>query len=210
MFEPAAGVRAQSAADIVVPAPVDITAENAAIATAAEAAVAAGRRAKWLVSFRVPETQVNQQPQAVSTAAGLDAPTVQTQSTARQQVYAAVKSSVLSSVRAPAAAVPTATAASVTEEAGARTQTLQVLDDYSHLPITYVSIASAEEVAQLRASPYVASVQADGVVRTMAMNGLDMIGQPAVLERGFAGTGTVVTIDTGRCLVADFHWVGGG
>jgi hypothetical protein len=33
----------------------------------------------------------------------------------------------------------------------------------------------------------------------MAMNGLDMIGQPAVLERGFAGTGTVVTIDTGGC-----------
>jgi hypothetical protein len=66
------------------------------------------------------------------------------------------------------------------------------------MPITLVSISSAAELARLRANPYVASVSADGIVRTMAMNGLDLIGQPAAQQRGYVGSGSVVTIDTGE------------
>jgi hypothetical protein len=174
-----------------------VTAENVAIATAAEAAVAAGKPARWLVSFRVPEQQIEVQASAVATSAGPELPARQAADIARRQVYAAVKSSVLGATTATA----TSTDAVVTEAGAAQPQpSLAVVTDYSHMPITLVSISSAAELARLRANPYVASVSADGIVRTMAMNGLDLIGQPAAQQLGYVGSGTVVTVDTGALV----------
>lgn len=176
-----------------------VTTENIAIATAAEAAVAAGRPARWLVSFRVPEQQIEVQASAVATAAGPELPVRQAATIARQQVYAAVKSSVLKAAAAPTSATATSTDAIVTEAGSAQAQpSLAVVTDYSHMPITLVSISDAAELARLRANPYVASVSADGVVRTMAMNGLELIGQPAAEQLGYIGAGSVVIVDTGE------------
>jgi hypothetical protein len=176
-----------------------LTLENQARATAAEAAVAAGQPAKWLVSYNTDV--LDQQVQSTS-ALLVDLPPVRAASVARQQVFAAVKASVLGAaqqqpVQPAASLVTTEGGAATTTAAAAQGPTLQLVADYSHLPLSLVSISSPEELARLRANPLVTSVTANGVVRTMAMAGLSMIGQPAVLERGYVGAGTVVTVDTG-------------
>lgn len=130
----------------------------------------------------------------------VDLPPVKAASVARQQVFSAVKASVLGAAQQPvqpAASLVTTEGGAAATTAAAQGPTLQLVTDYRHLPLSFVSIRSPEELARLRANPLVASVTANGVVRTMAMAGLSMIGQPAVLERGYVGSGTVVTIDTG-------------
>jgi hypothetical protein len=204
----AAAVQA-TAGQIATQTPLDrttwdpVTAANIARATAAEAAVAAGNAADFLVSFRVSEPPGDE---VQSTSTGIDLPTVKAADKARQRAYAAAKTSVLG-VLSPAVQ-PTAAVApdSVTTEAGAAASTaaararhppVQLIRDYTHLPISFVQISSPEELARLRANPMVASVVANGVARKMTMSGLSMIGQPAVVEHGYLGAGTVVTIDTG-------------
>lgn len=172
-----------------------VTAINKARATAAEAATAAGQPGRWLVSFK----PVPLEPEVQSTSAALvDLPPVTAASVARKQVYAAVKASVLRTqpVQPTAAAVSTEAGAASTA-AQAPGPAVQMVTDYSHLPISYISISSPEELARIRANRLVASVTANGIVRKMDMAGLSMIGQPAVIERGYVGSGTIVTIDTG-------------
>lgn len=200
----AAAVQATSG-EIATETPLDsVTAENVARATAAEAAVAAGKPADFLVSFKVSALYGDP---VQSTSSGIDLPTVKAVSAAHQQAYAAAKSSVLGVLRP--AVQPTAAAVTpepVTTEAGAATRTaapaapgpaVELITDYLNLPIMHLQISSAAELARLRGDPMVASVVPNGVARKMTMNGLSMIGQPAVVERGYLGAGTVVTIDTG-------------
>lgn len=180
-----------------------VTAENTARATAAEAAVAAGAPADFFVSFVVsapPGDQVQ------STSSGIDLPPVKAASEAHQQAFEEVKASVLGvltpAVQPTAAAV---TPGTVTTEAGAAStgaargprRKVQLITDYLHLPISFVRISDAAELERLRVDPRVASVVPNGVARKMTMAGLSLIGQPAVLQRGYLGAGTVVTIDTG-------------
>lgn len=210
VYAPATGAEATSAG---AASPAEgATAANAVIEAQSEAAVAAGQPAKWLVTFRVSEQQVAAQAQAVQQAAGLDAETTAASAhaaaVARRQVYAAVKSRVLGG--GGAAASPTASVVTESSSGAAQAQSqlplapVQVLADYSHLPITFVSISSAVELARLRSNPEVLSVKPNGVARTMGMQGgLAMIGQPAAAERGFVGGGSVAIIDTGtRRLLA--------
>lgn len=75
---------------------------------------------------------------------------------------------------------------------------VEVLEDYSHLPITFVSISSAEELARLRAHPDVVNVEPNQVAFTATLSdALQHIGQPAVQAQGYLGRGTVVVMDTG-------------
>jgi hypothetical protein len=108
-------------------------------------------------------------------------------------VYNAVKSQVLSAVARP-------TSAAITDEAGAAQSvpSVRVLQDYSHLPVTFVSISSAADLARLRAHPNVVSVRANGLVRPVSQVAWEHVGQPAVLAAGWRGTGTVAVIDTGE------------
>jgi hypothetical protein len=74
-----------------------------------------------------------------------------------------------------------------------------VLEDFSHLPITFVSISSADELARLRANPDVLNVEPNKVAYPAALSdALQHIGQPAVQAQGYLGRGTVVVIDSGR------------
>lgn len=172
---------------------------NAAIAAQATAAVAASQPTIFLVSFRTPEEAVTSQAQAISTAAGFDRITAQTVQQARRQVYADVKARVLGPAIAAAAAAAANTAAVTTESgpAQAPAPSLQIIKDRRNLPITTVSISSAEQLAQLRAHPDVLSVVPDGYLTVASTAAWEHIGQPAVAAKGFRGSGTVVVIDTG-------------
>jgi len=177
--------------------PTPVAVENAAIAAQAEAAVAAGQPAQWLITFRAPEERVAARARVISQSAGITIPQTQIDNIARREVYKGIKSKVLS-------AAAQATSATVIEEAGAASQQqqlggVQVITDYDYMPVTYVSISSAAELERLRSNPDVLSVMANGVVRTMSLNsGLSMIGQPAVIQQGLTGAGTVVVVDTGK------------
>ena len=141
---------------------------------------------------------MQQQAEIIAQSAGAAVPSPEAESLARQQVYGAIKARVLGAAAAPSSA-------GVTEEAGVASAqqqqagTVQVLKDYSHMPITFASISSAAELARLRAHPDVASVVANGIARPMVMAGLELIGQPAVVQQGYTGSGgTVVVIDSGK------------
>lgn len=177
---------------------------NAVIAARSEAAIASGSPTKMLVTFKVSEQQVTAQAGAISqsTAATTASPTA-IHIAARQQVNTAVKARVLG----PAAASAGGAGSRTVEEAASTAApavgsgvvgSVRVVRDFSHLPITLISIGSSAELAQLRANPEVLSVTADGMVRPMAMNGLSFIGQPDVQAQGYVGTGTIAVIDTGK------------
>jgi hypothetical protein len=158
-----------------------------------------------LVTFRVPEQAVADQAGAISTSAGAASPG-DVLNAARKQANAAVKSRVLGP--AAAAAAPSSGRGRVVDERGGASATaaapgggVAVVTDYTSLPVTLVSVSSAAQLAALRAHPDVASVVADGVVRPMGMNGLELIGQPDVLLQRYAGAGTVVVMDTGARAV---------
>lgn len=189
---------AQATAAVARPTPVAV--ENAAIAAQAEAAVAAGQPAQWLVTFRAPEERVVARARIISQSAGTAIPQTQIDNIARREVYTGIKSRVLSTAAQ-------ATSGTVIEEAGAASQQqqqqggVQVITDYDYMPITYVSISSAADLERLRSNPDVLSVMANGVVRPMSLkSGLNMIGQPAVIQQGLTGAGTVVVVDTGKFI----------
>jgi hypothetical protein len=183
-----------------VPSPVSSTGQvasldviNAEIAARAEAAVVAGTAAEFLVSFAVSEQEITAQAAAISTAS-VDITPEQATSKARLDVYNAVKSQVLGALARP-------TSTSITDEAGTvqavgpTASSVQVIKDYGHLPVAFVRITSASDLAQLRAHPNVASVTANGRVGDLA---LEHVGQPAVVAAGWRGSGAVAVVDTGE------------
>lgn len=127
---------------------------------------------------------------------------------ARRQVYAAVKSRVLGAAAAASASstlttpaggnssTSSSTGPSATQAAPAQGP-VQVLTDYSHLPVVFVSVNSPEELARLKSSPDVLSVAPNKRVRATSSAALDLIGQPTV-ARSWKGKGTVVTLDSGE------------
>lgn len=144
------------------------------------------------MTFKTTQQQIEAQARATT---GSDLPTAQDISTARVQVFDTVKSRVLN------AAVISPVAGLITPEgAAAQPQpSLQVVLDYSHLPITAVSISSAAELSRLRAHPDVLSVTPNLVARTTNTASYNAVGQPVVTARGYIGTGqTAVIIDTGQ------------
>jgi hypothetical protein len=171
--------------------------QDADIAAQTASATALGQPGNWLVAFRVSEEQVAAHTQALAQSASLppdSAAAVEIE--ARSQAYAAVKTKVLGLAAAEAVAsgstLPTGTAPAPASPS------LQVLADYSHLPVTYVSISSAAELARLRADPDVLSVSPNRRVKPAASAALELIGQPAVAARKWAGSGTVLVIDSGK------------
>jgi len=202
VYLPVCFIPAAAQATAAAASPIPITAQNAAIAAQAEAAVAAGQPAQWLITFRAPEERVTARAGIISQSAGTTIPQTQIDNIARREVYKGIKSKVLR-------AAAQATSATVIEEAGAASQQqqqggVQVITDYDYMPITYVSISSAAELERLRSNPDVLSVMANGVVRPMSMSsGLSLIGQPAVIQQGLTGAGTVVVIDTGKLVTVE-------
>lgn len=151
------------------------------------------------MAFRVPEEQVAAHTQAAAQAAGLaPASTVDIDNAARSQVYAAVKAKVLGP--AAAEAIATDSTSQQRDAPASATPSLQVLADYSHLPVTYVSISSDEELERLRVHPDVLSVSPNRRVKPVASAALELVGQPAVAARKWSGSGTVVVVDTGKNL----------
>jgi putative cell wall-binding protein len=78
---------------------------------------------------------------------------------------------------------------------GARTQ-----QDYDHLPVQVVQVASQAALDRLAADPHVVGLALPRLYRAVAAN-LDMIDQPAAITHGHDGTGaTVAILDTGLDL----------
>lgn len=109
------------------------------------------------------------------------------------QVYKAVKASVLG------AAFVNPSSSLVTPEVTEEPQgSLQIVRDYSHLPIVAVRISSAAVLERLRADSNVLSVEPDLIARTANTKAFGLVGQPMVTASGYWGIGnTAVTIDTG-------------
>jgi hypothetical protein len=162
-------------------------AANAAIVAQATAAVAAGQPSEWLISFRTSEQQITDQAQVISAASAL--PAAEAATAARLQHYRALK--------ARAGVLQGETGAASTD--AEPLTSVQVLEDFSHLPITFVSISSADELARLRAHPDVLNMEPNKLAYPAALSdALQHIGQPAVQAQGYLGRGTVVVIDSGR------------
>ena len=167
----------------------ELDAANAAITAQATAAVAAGQPSEWLILYHTSEQQIADQTQVISAASAL--PAAQADTAARLQHFRALKARVL---QGAAGAASTADAGTASEPL----PSVQVLQDFSHLPITFVSISNADDLARLRAHPDVLNVEPNKVAYPAALSdALQHIGQPAVQAQGYLGSGTVVVIDTG-------------
>jgi uncharacterized repeat protein (TIGR01451 family) len=84
---------------------------------------------------------------------------------------------------------------------------LDVLYDYSHLPMVHARVRSLAALERLAASVDVKAVYADGVIYPVLDSASEaLIGQPAAASLGFTGAGsTVLVIDTGvNYTLADF------
>jgi hypothetical protein len=168
----------------------ELDAANAAITAQATAALTAGQPSEWLISYHTSEQQIADQAQVISAASAL--PAAQADTAARLQHFRALKARVL---QGAAGAASTANAGTASEPL----PSVQVLEDFSHLPITFVSIRNAEELARLRAHPNVLNVEPNKVAYPATLSeALQHIGQPAVQAQGYVGGGTVVILDTGE------------
>jgi hypothetical protein len=161
-------------------------AANAAIIAQATAAVAAGQPSEWLVSYRTSEQQIADQAQVISAASAL--PAAQADTAARLQHYRDVKART-GVLQGGAGAAST----------GAEPlPSVQLLEEFTHLPVAFVSISSADDLARLQAHPDVLNVEPNKLAYPAALShALQHIGQPAVQAQGFVGHGTVVVIDSG-------------
>lgn len=82
--------------------------------------------------------------------------------------------------------------------AALRGDDLEVVADYSHLPMAFMRIRSAAALARLAAHPDVRAVHRNDVLRTTLAEGSPLVGQPAATAAGWGGAGaTVLVIDTG-------------
>jgi hypothetical protein len=146
-----------------------------------------------LLTLRTSQQQIEAQAQAISAASVTALSAHQATIAAQVQVYQAVKASVLG------AAFVSPSSSLVTPEVTEQPQgSLQIVHDYSHLPIVAVMISDAAVLERLRANPNVISVEANLIARTANTKTFNLVGQPVVAASGYWGVGnTAVTIDTG-------------
>lgn len=75
---------------------------------------------------------------------------------------------------------------------------IEVLKDYSHLPVNFVRVRSRQALDRLLMHPGVAGVFENRLEQKLLAESLPLIGQPQVAAQGNLGTGTTVAVlDTG-------------
>jgi chitodextrinase len=79
-----------------------------------------------------------------------------------------------------------------------RADEVEVLKDYSHLPVNFVRVRSRQTLDRLLAQPGVVGVFEDRLEQKMLAQSLPLVGQPQVAAQGKLGAGTAVAVlDTG-------------